>query len=248
MATIAVLVTGDPIKPVARFAGGFDAMIRQAVGLQPDVTLSSIDVRRECLPQPSFDGIIITGSPHSVFQQLPWMVKLEAYVRAGIASGCPTLGICFGHQLIASALGGVVVRNPKGRETGVVLARSQPQNDQIGFPAHAFLVPMVHRDTVHRAPEGSIVLAQTARDAHAALQFNSRCWGVQFHPEFSPDVVSAYIGHQRDALLEQGDDPDALVASLSCTPAATELLRNFVRLVRAAASRDTNCQCERRTG
>lgn len=235
MAAIAILVTGEPSDTIARSSGGYADMVRRAAGFHPEVTMHAFDGRRDDLPAPeNFDGIVITGSDHSVYERLPWMIGLEGYLRTAITEECHVLGLCFGHQLLASAFGGQVVRNPRGRETGKVLATPVAPDEVLGLPREPFPVLMVHQDTVQRLPRGSVVLAHTNRDAHAAIRFGPRCWGVQFHPEFSPEVLGAFIDEQHEALLAQGDDPGALRAELADTPAATGLLQAFVRQVAAA--------------
>lgn len=263
MVTIAVIVTGDPITSVRERSGDFAALIRRAAGSPPHVEWQLSDARNGLPERPGSDAdaVIITGSPSSVSEDTPWMRAARSYVVACVGLEVPTLGICFGHQLIASALGGRVIENPRGREVGVFPARAYNPDPVLMLPTTRFWVPMAHGDTVERLPSGAVLLAGTEREPHAALRFATNCWGVQFHPEFSTEVMQAYLvaehgvlasasfptrtpiphGGNASPLLESGSPPTAAAAP---KPEATPLIPNtpeasasLTRFLRFAARR-----------
>src|SRR5258708_13823868 len=120
--TILVLRAGDAVPQVAEVHGEFFAWITRGVGdawagkwVEHD--LRSADSFPDC---ESVAAIIISGSISSVTERAPWMLRAEAYIRDVVRAETPLLGICFGHQLMAQALGGEVKKNPRGREIGTV--------------------------------------------------------------------------------------------------------------------------------
>jgi GMP synthase (glutamine-hydrolysing) len=229
---IAILVTGDPV-PLAHQAGGdFARMIIAASG-RGDVDWQVIKVHQgEVPPEPRrFDGIIVSGSPSSVTERSDWILATESYLRLARGQARGLLGLCFGHQIMASAFGGTVIKNPKGIEMGTTLATSVGRCDDLPWPPGTFDVQMCHGDTVVLAPPGAHVLATSARDAHAALRYGPLCLSTQFHPEFSPAIMTAYLHHYRRELGAQNDDVDSLICSVRACEESCSLLGRFVDLL-----------------
>src|SRR5579863_842076 len=169
---IGILVTGQTVREIARQRGDFDRFIRDAVGPSPRVLWTSYDVRSDA-PLPGrldADAFVITGSSSSVTERARWMLRLEEFVRAVAAGPTPLLGICFGHQIIAQALGGEVRKNPRGREIGTVrVTRAADDPIFAGLP-RSFDVNATHVDAVTTPPPGAEVLATTALDECAAFR------------------------------------------------------------------------------
>jgi GMP synthase (glutamine-hydrolysing) len=175
-------------------------------------------------------GIIITGSVSSVTERAPWMVRAESYVREVVSAERPLLGICFGHQLMAQALGGEVARNPRGREIGTVEVTRCEEEDPLfdGLPDVMF-ANATHVDSAVRLPPTARVLAKSALEDHAAVAFGPAARGVQFHPEIDRHVMRGYVEIRRPLLAEEGLDADAIHAAVAETPEAEQLLCNFIR-------------------
>jgi GMP synthase (glutamine-hydrolysing) len=239
MSCIAVLITGDPIATVCRYTTSFTPLIRDIAG-SLEATWAEIDLRNASkLPDPrEFAACIIGGSPHSVTERAPWMLRAEAYLRDARTEGTLLFGICFGHQLLTSAFGGRVTHNPNGREMGLCVTRPVAPCEPLGWSAEPTDVLMSHGDTVSVPPPGARVLATTSRDAHAALDYGDLCFSTQFHPEFTPCVLQCYLEHYRQLMQSQGDDVDQLIAGLRETPKAREVLREFLHL---AVQNDEHC-------
>jgi GMP synthase (glutamine-hydrolysing) len=230
MRALGVLVTGDPVEAVGRTRGGFADLILGELGEHAGA-VTVVDARKESLaPLENCAAIVITGSPESVTSRAPWILRAEQVVASLARAGTPTLGICFGHQLLAQALGGHVEKNPRGREIGTVAVELiGPDPLFVETPSPLF-ANMSHRDSATTLPPGARVLAQSELEPHAAVRFLPRAWGVQFHPEFDGEVMQGYIAARRGVLREEGIDPDALHARDA--PAAAALLRKFVELAR----------------
>jgi len=189
-----------------------------------------VDVRTaETLPSPErFAGLIVTGSASSVTERAPWMLRIEAYLARAVELEQPLLGICFGHQLLGQALGGLVERNPRGREMGTVelaIVADDPLLDRSIEPA---LVHATHVDSVTVLPRGAQILAATELDPHAALRFGARAWGVQFHPEFDAQVMAEYVSTRSELLTQEGRDPAAMLAGIAPAQVGQAVLGRFI--------------------
>ncbi|MEO5596790.1 MAG: glutamine amidotransferase, partial [Lysobacteraceae bacterium] len=185
-----------------------------------------------------FAGAIVTGSGAMVTERLDWSERTAQWLNDAANAGFPLFGICYGHQLIAHALGGSVDFNPRGREMGTLaIERAGNGNGAASedalFGAHppSFKAHVTHLQSVIRLPDGATRLARSALDEHHAYRIGN-AWGVQFHPEFSAGMMRGYIHAKRDALTTEGFDARAMHAAVRSTPHARGVLRGFVRHAR----------------
>jgi len=238
--TVAILVAGQTLPEIGRRRGDFERFIRSRAGGGPGLRWIARDVRGGApLPGPrDADAFVMTGSTSSVTERAPWMLRAEELLRQIVAARAPLLGICFGHQMIAQALGGEVRRNPLGREIGTVrIARTSDHRLFTGLP-RTFDVHETHVDAVTRLPPGCEVLATTARDPAAAFRIGDRAYGVQFHPEMDADVMRGYVTARAQVIREEGGDPEAILAGIHDGTRGHDVLRNFVRLAADTVTRD----------
>ena len=236
-----ILETGQPAAPLRRF-GGFPHWIRVAAGLAADDTVAMNVERGDALPaREGFAGAMITGSAAMVTEQLPWSERSAAWLRDAAEAGLPLFGICYGHQLLAHALGGEVGDNPAGRQMGTIEVSLLPAaaDDPLfaGVP-DPFLAQSTHLQAVLRLPEGAVALATSERDRFHAFRWGDSAWGVQFHPEFSTAHMRGYLRARRVALAREGFDPQAMLRAASAAPHARGILRRFVREARKRARVD----------
>lgn len=193
-----------------------------------------VDVEQgDTLPDPSeCAGAVITGSASMVTERLPWSERTAGWIRNAMDADLPMFGVCYGHQLMSHALGGRVDYLPGGREMGTVKLTKhvQASGDLLGaslpptFHAHA-----THEQSVLELPRGAVSIASSERDLNHLVRYGRHALSTQFHPEFSAEVMRAYIRRKHDVLREEGHEPDALLAAVTATPVATGLLRGFVR-------------------
>ena len=157
----------------------------------------------------AFDGVFITGSALNVYDGGPAIERQIELVRAIFASGTPLFGSCWGLQVASAATGGVVVKNPRGREIGIArgirpteVGRSHPL--LAGRPA-AWDALCSHIDHVETAPEGAKILAGNAMSEVQAIEIvrGGVFWGVQYHPEYSLTEVASIMTRRAPALARE---------------------------------------------
>jgi GMP synthase-like glutamine amidotransferase len=205
---VAILETGRPPGDLEASFGDYPAMFERLLG--DGFEFETFDVLSGELPSdPSlYDSYIITGSLAGVYDDHDWIAKLTDFIRA--ARDRKMVGVCFGHQVMAQALGGQVEKSGKGWGTGLHtyrIEKAEPWMD----PVSEIAVPVSHQDQVVVQPPNTKVLASSDFAPFAALAWEDRpAISVQFHPEFDPGFAKALIDYRRDRL----PDPDGAIASL----------------------------------
>jgi len=237
MKPLLVVKTGTTLPELRERRGDYEQWFEEGLALER-VPLEVVDVYQgDALPQPDrVAGIVITGSSAMVSDREPWSERAAAWLPSAVSADVPILGVCYGHQLLAHALGGEVGANPRGREIGTVeVDLSASAGDPLlGGIGPRCLFNATHVESVLRLPPRSIRLASNAADPNHAFALAGtprRVWGVQFHPEFDDDVIRAYLHARRPLLAEEGLDTDALLAETRATPAGAAVLGRFARLV-----------------
>lgn len=229
-APLCILVTGDPVQKTRDRAGGFASLVRARLAGVWEHGFVEVDAREaEALPPAErFAGLIVTGSAASVTERAPWILRAEEYLARAVERQQAVLGICFGHQLLGQGLGGLVERNPRGREMGTIrlsIVEDDPILDRSIEPA---LAHATHVDAVTQLPKSARILATSQLDPHSAVRFGERAWGVQFHPEFDELVMAEYIETRSELLAHEGRDPRAMRAGVAAAEAGSLVLRRFV--------------------
>jgi len=230
---IALLKTGSTLEQIKPRHGDFEDWFAAGMGL---AGFRQFDVyRREALPAPEgLAGVVITGSPAMVSAREDWSERTAEWLRRAVNAGLPVLGVCYGHQLLAHALGGRVGPNPEGRQIGTVKAQLVDYKEKdplVGHLPATFPAQTSHSEVVLKIPPGAVRLATSPRDGNFALRFAENAWGLQFHPEFSAAIVSDYIRYRAGDLLDEGLDPEGLMDAVTETEAAASVLKQFTRLV-----------------
>ncbi len=230
-----IIETGLPIEPMRRH-GDFAHWIRVAGGLHRDESPSVNVEAGAALPShEGLLGVIVSGSGAMVSDRLEWSERTAAWLADAARAGIPLFGICYGHQLLAHALGGEVGDHPGGREMGTVEVVLDPlaADDPLLGPMPArFDAQLTHVQSVLRLPDGAVALAHSDHEPLQAFRWGDQAWGVQFHPEFSATHMRGYIRARRTALLREDLDADALLRGVGAAPQGRRVLRRFVHHAR----------------
>lgn len=156
---------------------------------------------REC------DAWLVTGSPNGVYEELPWMLRLQEFLRVCFQQRIPMVGICFGHQILGQALGGHVERAKQGMGLGIAQYRlslpTPPPEWAVPLPSPSpdtLNLLVMHNDQVVTIPPNAHVLFSNDHCPHAALLFDSVALGIQSHPEFS-------LAYETDCIDYWAQDP-----------------------------------------
>jgi GMP synthase (glutamine-hydrolysing) len=231
MSDILIIKTGSGLPSLKARRGDFEDWIMEGMQL-PRSRFIVADV--QCgAPLPdgqSLAGAVITGSHDMVTDHRDWSERTAAWLVDAVEHGIPILGICYGHQLLAYALGGEVGYNPLGLEYGTVevrLAECARKDPLLGGFGSRLQVQVCHDQSVLRLPKGATLLASSDMDAHQAFVIGKNAWAVQFHPEFDAATVAICIEESREALMQQGSDPDRLLEACVDTKAGSQILGRF---------------------
>lgn len=146
------------------------------------------------------DGYLITGSLRSAYDDIPWIHSLRDFVHTAMTRDIPVGGVCFGHQLMAEAMGGRVASCEDGWSVGKTEYRTTSDGREL-LGEDALQALSFHRDQVVRLPTEASPLAGNAHCPWAALAYGNRGLSVQFHPEFTQDYVLALIRQNSDGTI-----------------------------------------------
>jgi len=170
-----------------------------------------------------FSGFIVTGSPHGVYEELPWIKTLEQQLKQIAQQGLPIFGICFGHQIMAQAFGGKVEKSKKGWG--------------IGIQKYKFFTPelkdgnvlVYHQDQVVSPPPKAKIIGASEHCAYGAIEYPFAARSIQFHPEFSNEFVSELIVFRNDPIDDQAEQLKALKEINIDSTAVAQWAANFFR-------------------
>jgi GMP synthase (glutamine-hydrolysing) len=233
MKPLLLIKTGGTILETRDERGDFEDWFAEALGY-PEI--HQVDVfRDEALPGPDrYCAALVTGSTSMVSEKEGWSEETAAWLAEAVPAGFPVLGVCYGHQLLAHALGGEVGPNPNGRQMGTKMTQlngGAAGDLMFGSLPGSFKAQTTHVESVLRLPEAAVPLASTPLDPYHAFRIGNSAWGVQFHPEFNARIMSGYIESRKQLLIEDGLCPDTLHKEVTETPLAYSLIRKFITVL-----------------
>lgn len=208
-------------------AGLFGEWLRRARGASLRL------VTPETLPQTHDDTdlIVTLGSPAGAWEDIPWVHRQRRFVQEALAGGVSVVGICFGAQLVATAIGGRAA--PMGERTYV----GWHANDEVADPVWRGPWVRWHADHLE-VPDGTEVMARdrgTIQAFHHRAAGGGQAVGVQFHPEASAEMANHWAGKTPEMLARAGATPEAIArdgAALAGHEAALDAL--FAEMLRRA--------------
>jgi GMP synthase-like glutamine amidotransferase len=195
---IGILETGEVNPALLDQFGSYSPMF-EALLAGEDTTFFTVSVVRGEMPDSvtDADGWVITGSRHGVYEDHPWIEPLKLFLRGAVEARVPVIGVCFGHQILAEALGGKVIKSEKGWGVGVHHYTPETVPSWMDGLAQGFAARAVHQDQVVEVPDDAHVLASSAFCPYAALAYGDPeapyAISVQPHPEFSADFVRGIV-------------------------------------------------------
>ncbi|OOZ39756.1 hypothetical protein BOW53_10295 [Solemya pervernicosa gill symbiont] len=230
-----IIKCGEKLTSLNATPGDYEDWIATGLGWSPDsYRVVSVYQDDELPPPEQFEAIVITGSGAMVTDRSKWIEESATWLRSAVELDTPILGICFGHQLLAYALGGLVADNPTGVEVGTVpieLKSAATRDELFSVMPPSFLAQLSHLQSVITLPEGATLLASSQMASVQAFSYRSRCWGIQFHPEFDQEIVSHFIAFNHQELSAQGEQVTALQNSTAPTPESFHLLGRFAEII-----------------
>jgi GMP synthase-like glutamine amidotransferase len=214
--TTALVIENDPSDDLRRMGEWLAEAELELTVLRPhagDTLPETLDDHR---------ALIVMGGDQSAYPSpagepgAPWFPAVEALLRKAVRNHVPTLAVCLGAQLLATAHGGLVERSTSGPEIGPGLVARRDAADTDPLFKFVPLLPDViqwHRDEITELPIGAVLLAASSRYPHQAFRLGDRAWGLQFHVECDVPMIEAWAASDRESLDELGYDGDAVVAA-----------------------------------
>ena len=235
MKNIVTIKTGDSIPSLVARRGDFEDWIIAGMGYSHPSTMV-VSVHKGETP-PDFDliaGIVITGSHEQVTDRADWSERTASWLVKAVKREIPILGICFGHQILAYALGGKVDYTSGGPEFGTVsisLTAASRDDPILGNLPRTVEVQTSHYQSVLELPPKATLLAFSEKDPHSAFRYGPCVWGVQFHPEYDADIATAYMHEFNGKIEKSNEDIATLFGNCKDTITGGLILRRFAKFV-----------------
>ena len=227
MKSFLIIKAGRSFESIIDKYGDFDEFTINAFPNRPDNIMICEAPNMPSYPSvDELSGVIITGAHENTTDNEPWMIHLKQWIKEVSVSELPLLGICFGHQIVAEALGGVVGFNTAGGEFGVVSVQSFSTNTNLLNLPKSFSVFASHYQSVVKLPEGAVSIAGNLIEPNHVVQYTNRIIGLQFHPEFNRFIMQV---HQHENANKGGKVADDVYSNVESF--GEELLGQFYSVV-----------------
>lgn len=235
MKKIMILKAGDTFPSMASSFGDFEDWILKGLRVEKEKILVADIPKGDLLPGvENCKGVVISGSHANVTENHPWSISIEQWIPHLVQSQIPILGICFGHQLLARAMGGSVDFHARGIEIGTtdIEILEDGRQDRLfkGLPK-IFKAHVCHSQTVTRLPDQAVLMAKNTFEPNHAFRIGQSAWGVQFHPEFDDSIMTAEAENTEIKIKESGLILSEVLDRIEPTPIAQKILERFGNLM-----------------
>lgn len=202
MIRLCVLQAGENNPKIPDEIPKYEEMFRILFAPAQELDLTFVQVRLGEFPEDidAADAYLVTGSAAGVYDDLDWIEPLKSLIRDIHAKRKPLVGICFGHQIIAEALGGKTIKSPKGWGVGVRSMAMQDAPSYFDDQHECLTLLYMHQDQVIKAPEGAHIFAGDEFCPIGAFTIGENVLCLQGHPEFTPELVEAILDIRKDII------------------------------------------------
>ena len=207
---IGILVTDRVRSELVQEHGEYSDMFgRLLARADPEAEFENYDVERGPLPgsaagrSDDCDGYLVTGSRYSVYDDLDWIVRLEGFLRRLIEDHRPLFAVCFGHQLVAQALGGSVEKAGRGWTLGLQTTSIASPFPWADSATSRLNLIHSHQDQVVGLPEGAVLVGSNDACPISMYRIGGHVMSCQGHPEFSPDYARQLYDARRELFGEE---------------------------------------------
>ena len=221
---IGILQTGRLTTPIIEHHGDFDSLFRNLLK-DPEFEFETYYILDSMFPKSIIecDGWLITGSAHAVYDDALWIRRLEHFLQDAYDADVPIVGICFGHQVLAKALGGLVEKYKGGWAIG-------PQQYKFKNKDELVTINAWHQDQVTLRPKDAEVVASSSFCENAALLYKKTAYTIQAHPEFTNGLTAELIDFRRESQLPKlVEEAELKLTSSAPTPALAGQITSFFK-------------------
>ena len=214
MMKIGILLVGRASEDLVDEYGTYAEMLIALINTEEQVfEFKTFNILDDEFPKDHLecDGWIVTGSPHGVYEDHSWIPTVSRLINNVYEANLPIFGVCFGHQLIAQALGGHVEKSEKGWGLGLHTYQVNNKPDYMSNLSEEVTLNICHQDQVLRSPQGATVYAKSEFCENAGFYIKDKVLTMQAHPEFLVDFTKALLAARRDVTIPKEFVDPALV-------------------------------------
>jgi len=214
MMKIGILLVGRASEDLVDEYGTYAEMLIALINTEEQVfEFKTFNILDDEFPKDHLecDGWIVTGSPHGVYEDHSWIPTVSQLINNVYKANLPIFGVCFGHQLIAQALGGHVEKSEKGWGLGLHTYQVNNKPEYMSNLSEEVTLNICHQDQVLRPPQGATVYAKSEFCENAGFYIKDKVLTMQAHPEFLVDFTKALLAARRDVTIPKEFVDPALV-------------------------------------
>ena len=214
MMKIGILLVGRASEDLVDEYGTYAEMLIALINTEEQVfEFKTFNILDDEFPKDHLecDGWIVTGSPHGVYEDHSWIPTVSQLINNVYEANLPIFGVCFGHQLIAQALGGHVEKSEKGWGLGLHTYQVNNKPEYMSNLSEEVTLNICHQDQVLRPPQGATVYAKSEFCENAGFYIKDKVLTMQAHPEFLVDFTKALLTARRDVTIPKEFVDPALV-------------------------------------